>query len=152
MSLFIADKNDEFVYFKNRGSVIARVLLVVLAVMCTYFIFVHGLPSQAMSLEVEVAIGVFILSVVAFCYLGYKDDKHALEVKAGFSQWAVMNHGLTPLEFMDTNKQTQKFLDSDANEVTRTLRFKDADYQSKKAVFVSFSSESINDQNTVENV
>lgn len=83
------------------------------------------------------AITLFILSVIAIFAIPGVSAKRTMDVRTAFSGWAVTNHGLTPLEFMNpkfssyragtgilqekTRATDQKFMDSDAETVLVTV-------------------------------
>lgn len=87
--------------------------------------------------SMSTAVFAFIISTVAIFAVPGVAAKRTMDVRSAFSAWAVTNHGLTPLEFLNpkfssyradtglmqekTRTTEQKFMNSDAETVLATV-------------------------------
>lgn len=134
----IKDNPDVFMYMEPIGkrtylSVLAGLLVAVIA---SVYLLTNWINGGA-GLLMEITFIVLLLSIAFIFTLPAVGAKRMMNVKAAFSAWAVINYGLTPLEFLNVNLadartdptqfqktsrvSEQKFLNSDAETVLATV-------------------------------
>jgi len=130
------DDPEVFSYKEPVGkSTSALTLLAFLASVGAGIGIIVNLINHGSSLNA--AITIFIISVIAIFAVPAVAAKRTMDVRSAFSAWAVTNHGLTPLEFLNpkfssyradtgliqekTRTTDQKFMDSEAETVIATV-------------------------------
>lgn len=134
----LKDSPEVFMYQEPIGKrTYLAVLVGALALLVSGIYLIVNLAAGTTGLHTEIAFGVVLVSLACIFILPVMGAKRMMEIKSEFSQWAVVNYGLTPLEFMTVNiadaksdptrfeKETrvsvQKFLNSDSETVTATV-------------------------------
>lgn len=134
----LKDDPEVFMYMEPIGkrtyiSVLAGLLVAVIASVYLLTNWLNGVKG----IQMEIAFIVLLLSIAFIFILPAVGAKRMMNVKAAFSGWAVINYGLTPLEFLNVNLadartdptqfqktsriSEQKFLNSDAETVLATV-------------------------------
>lgn len=132
----VSDDPEVFSYHEPVGKLTSLLTLIAFLVSVGAGIgIIINLVNKGTSMNT--AIIIFIISVIAIFAIPGVAAKRTMDVRAAFSAWAVTNHGLTPLEFLNpkfssyradtglmqekTRTTEQKFMNSDAETVLATV-------------------------------